>query len=103
VQRDERLLSCVCWGGRRFGFLIGLAEPLLIAAWGIILGFVAGHLAAWYIASRLHEASAIAIRPTFMIEELMVVGAVLLLSAVAGVIPAIASYRQDVETNLVPT
>jgi hypothetical protein len=64
---------------------------------------VAGHLVAWYIASRLHEASAIAIRPTFMIEELMVVGAALLLSAIAGLIPAIESYRQDVATNLAPT
>jgi hypothetical protein len=37
-----------------------------------------------------------------MIEELMVVGAVLFLSAVAGLIPAIESYRQDVATNLAP-
>ena len=81
---------------------IGPAEPLIIAAWGIILGFAAGHLAALSIAARLHEASAIAIMATCMIEELMVAGAVLLLAAVAGLIPAIASYRQDVATNLAP-
>ena len=32
----------------------------------------------------------------------MVVGAVLLLSAIAGLIPAIQSHRQDVATNLAP-
>ena len=101
-RRRETAILRALGAGRWSVFLIGLAEPLIIAVWGIILGFVAGHLAAWYIASRLHEASAIAIRPTFMIEELMVVGAVLLLSAVAGLIPAIASYRQDVTTNLGP-
>jgi hypothetical protein len=37
-----------------------------------------------------------------MVEELMVAGAVLLLSAAAGLLPAIESYRQDVATNLAP-
>jgi putative ABC transport system permease protein len=101
-RRRETAILRALGAGRWSVFLIGLAEPLIIAAWGIILGVVAGHSAAWYIASRLQEASAIAVRPTFMIEELMVVGAVLLLSAVAGLIPAIESYRQDVATHLAP-
>jgi hypothetical protein len=83
-------------------FVIGLAETLITTTWGTMLGFVTGHLAAWYMASRLHEASALAIRPAFMIEELVVVGAVLVLSAIAGLIPAVESYRQDVATNLAP-
>jgi putative ABC transport system permease protein len=102
-RRRETAILRALGAGRWSVFLIGLAEPLIIAALGIIVGFVAGHLAAWYIAARLHESSAIAIRPTVMIEELMVVGAVLLLSAGAGLIPAIESYRQDMATNLAPT
>jgi putative ABC transport system permease protein len=102
-RRRETAILRALGAGRWSVFVIGLAEPLITAAWGTMLGVVAGHLVAWYIASRLHEASAIAIRPTFMIEELMVVGAALLLSAIAGLIPAIESYRQDVATNLAPT
>jgi hypothetical protein len=55
-----------------------------------------------FLASRLHDASPITIRPTFMIEEHVVVGAVLLLSAVAGLIPATEAYPQDVATTLAP-
>ena len=99
-RRRETAILRALGAGRWSVFFIGLAEPLIIAAWGIILGCVAGHIAAWYVASRLHEASAIAIRPTFMLEELMVAGAVLLLSAVAGLIPAIESYQQDVAAHL---
>ena len=101
-RRRETAILRALGAGRWSVFVIGLAEPLITAAWGTMLGVVAGHVAAWSIASRLHDASAIAIRPTFMVEELMVAGAVLLLSAAAGLLPAIESYRQDVATNLAP-
>jgi putative ABC transport system permease protein len=101
-RRRETAILRALGAGRGSVFVIGLAEPLITAAWGTILGLIAGHMAALYVASHLHEASAIAIRPAFTIGEFMVVGAVLLLSAIAGLIPAIQSYRQDVATNLAP-
>jgi putative ABC transport system permease protein len=102
-RRRETAILRALGAGRWSVFVIGLAEPLITAAWGAMLGIVLGHLAAWSIASRLHDASAIAVRPRYVLEELMVVGAVLVLAAIAGLIPAIESYRQDVATNLAPT
>ena len=59
-----------------------------------------GHTTAWYIAWRVRDASAIVLRPTCVPAEFGVAGAVLLLAAVAGLLPAVRVYRQDVASNL---
>jgi hypothetical protein len=59
-----------------------------------------GHATAWYIAWRVHDASAIVLRPTCVPAEFGIAGAVLLLAAVAGLLPAVQVYRQDVASNL---
>jgi len=52
------------------------------------------------IAWKVHEASALAIRPGFVPAEWGVRAAVLLLAAAAGLLPAVQSYRQDVASHL---
>jgi hypothetical protein len=54
---------------------------------------------AWYIAWKMHEVSALAIRPGFVPAEWSMGAAVLLLAA-AGLLPAVQSYRQDVASHL---
>jgi len=60
---------------------------------------MSGHVMAWYIAWKMHEVSALAIRPGFVPAEWSMGAAVLLLAA-AGLLPAVQSYRQDVASHL---
>ena len=55
--------------GRWIAFTVGLAEALITALVGIALGVMSGHVMAWYIAWKVHEASALAIRLGFVPAE----------------------------------
>ena len=79
---------------------VGLAEALITALIGTVLGMAVGHATAWYIAWRVHDASAIVLRPTCVPAELSIAGAVLLLTAVAGLLLAAHVSRQDVVSHL---
>ena len=65
-----------------------------------MLGVMSGHVMAWYIAWKVHEASALAIRPGFVPAEWGMAAAVLLLAAAAGLLPALQAYRQEVASHL---
>ena len=99
-RRRETAILRALGAGRWSVFIVGLAEALITAIVGIVLGIVVGHITAWYIALQVHNASALAIRPTFVPTELSMAGAVLLLAAAAGLLPAVQSYRQEVASHL---
>jgi putative ABC transport system permease protein len=99
-RRRETAILRALGTGRWIVFTIGLAEALITALVGIVLGVMSGHVMAWYIAWKVHEASALAIRPGFVPGEWGIGAAVLLLAAAAGLLPAVQAYRQDVASHL---
>ena len=99
-RRRETAILRALGAGRWSVFATGLFEALATALMGALLGTGAGHLAAWVIAWQMRNASAIPIQPTFVPSEVLVGGAMLLLAAAAGLLPAIQSYQQDVATTL---
>jgi putative ABC transport system permease protein len=98
-QRETAILRAL-GTGRWIVFTIGLAEALITTFVGAVLGIMSGHVMAWYIAWQVHEASALAIRPGFVPAEWGMGAALLLLAVVAGLLPAVQSYRQDVASHL---
>jgi putative ABC transport system permease protein len=99
-RRRETAILRALGAGRWTVFTIGLAEALITGLVGIVLGVMSGHVMAWYVAWKVHEASALAIRPGFVPGEWGMGAAVLLLAAAAGLLPAVQSYRQDVASHL---
>jgi putative ABC transport system permease protein len=99
-RRRETAILRALGTGRWTVFTVGLAEALITALGGVVLGIMSGHVLAWYIAWKMHEASALAIRPGFVPAEWGIGAAVLLLAAAAGLLPAVQSYRQDVASHL---
>ncbi len=99
-RRRETAILRALGAGRWTVFTVGLAEALITGLVGVVLGVTSGHAMAWYIAWKVHEASALAIRPGFVPAEWGMGAAVLLLAAAAGLLPAIQSYRQEVASHL---
>jgi len=99
-RRRETAILRALGTGRWTVFTVGLAEALITACSGVVLGVMSGHVLAWYIAWKVQEASALAIRPGFVSAEWGVGAAVLLLAAAAGLLPAVQAYRQEVASHL---
>jgi putative ABC transport system permease protein len=99
-RRRETAILRALGAGRWIVFTVGLAEALSTSTAGIALGMMAGHMTAWYIAWKVQDASALAIRPGFVSTEWGMGAAVLLLAAAAGLLPAVQAYRQDVARHL---
>src|SRR5207245_120701 len=75
-QRETAILRAL-GAGRWSVCLVGLAEALLTSLVGTVLGMATAHVTAWYIAWRVHDASAIVLRPTCVPAELGIASAVL--------------------------
>jgi putative ABC transport system permease protein len=92
-------------GARRATVLsIVLMEAMTLCAFGVLGGLLLGHLLTAAAGSFLTARSGIpfspfAVRP----EELAVVAGVLLLGALAGVLPAFKAYRSDIADGLSPS
>jgi len=99
-RRRETAILRALGTGRWTVFTVGLAEALITACGGVVLGVMSGHVLAWYIAWKVQEASALTIRPGFVSAEWGVGAAVLLLAAAAGLLPAVQAYRQEVASHL---
>jgi putative ABC transport system permease protein len=99
-RRRETAILRALGTGRWTVFTVGLAEALITACSGVVLGVMSGHVLAWYIAWKVQEASALTIRPGFVSAEWGVGAAVLLLAAAAGLLPAVQAYRQEVASHL---
>ena len=98
-QRETAILRAL-GAGRWSVCSVGLAEALLTSLMDMVLGMATAHVTAWYIAWRVHDASAIVLRPTCVPAELGIAGAVLLSAATAGLLPAVQAYCQDVASSL---
>ena len=99
-RRRETAILRALGAGRWAMCLVGLVEALLTALMSVLLGMATAHVIAWYIARRIHDASAIVLHPVWVPAELGIAGAVLLLAAAAGLLPAVQAYHQDVASNL---
>jgi putative ABC transport system permease protein len=99
-RRRETAILRALGAGRWMVLTVGLAEVLITGLIGIVLGVMSGHMLAWYIAWKVHAASALAIRPGFVPGEWGIGATVLLLAAAAGLLPAVQSYRQEVASHL---
>ena len=86
---------------RIFGLV--LTESALIGLLGAVLGAVFSLIAAYIVSEALFNNLGLLIEPTFGAEWVLavVVGATLL-SAAAGLAPALAAYRTSVADNLKP-
>ena len=92
-------------GARRGSVLaIVLLEALALSGAGALLGFVLGHLVTAAAGAALSAragipTSPLAARP----EELGVLAGVLVLGALAGILPALQAYRSDIADGLSPS
>jgi predicted lysophospholipase L1 biosynthesis ABC-type transport system permease subunit len=83
-RRRETAILRALGAGRWMVFTVGLAEAFITGLVGVVLGVMSGHVMAWYIAWKVHAASALAIRPGFLPAEWGIGAAVLLLATAAG-------------------
>ena len=81
--------------------MIILCESLLIAVIGGVLGWVLAHVAIWFYSPSIEDQTGIQVGLFSMSEyELWVLPLVVILSLIAGLLPAFAAYRTDVGSNL---
>lgn len=98
-RRESAILRTLGASGG-FVFRVVLSESLLIGGSGTLLGVILGHGGAWLIADQLQGAGALPLEPGLVNAEFSVGGAMLALTLIAGLAPAIQLYRQNVVTNL---
>jgi len=92
-------------GARRATVLsIVMMEATALCAFGVAGGLVLGHLLTAVAGSFLTSRSGIPFSPfAVQPEELAVLAGVLLLGALAGVLPALKAYRSDIADGLSPS
>lgn len=101
-KRDIAVMRAL--GARRDTVLtIILLESLLTAVGGAVIGWFAAHLAMYAAGGYIEEHTGAQVSLlTVTRPELMVIPLVLLLAALAGLLPALVGYRTDVSKNLNP-
>ncbi len=101
-KRDIAVMRAL--GARRDTVLaIILLESLLIAVGGALIGWVLAHVAMYAAGGFIEERTGVQVGLlTVSRAELMVVPLVLVLAALAGLLPALVGYRTDVSKNLNP-
>ena len=82
--------------------MIVLAESMLIAFGGGLLGWVAGHGLAALFSPLVEQRTGIQIGFLSSITrvELTLVPGIVILATIAGIVPALAAYRTDVSRHL---
>jgi putative ABC transport system permease protein len=103
-ERRREIATMRALGARRVTILgIVLLESCAIAVIGGLAGIVAGHGAA-YLGAHLLAARGGPVTHPFALSALQPVtlGAVVVLGAVAGLLPAALAYRTEVAENLAP-
>jgi len=86
---------------RRTIFALVLGEATMLASAGGLLGLLLGHVLAAALRGWVASIAGLSLDPWGVRpEELLLVGAVVAIGAVAGVIPAWKAYRTDVASNL---
>lgn len=81
-----------------------VAESTTLAVLGGTAGVLLGHLLLFLLAEHLAEEARLLVDPLRVLpEELLLLGLVALVGALAGLLPALKAYRTDVARNLAPT
>jgi len=104
LERTREIATMRALGARRVTILaIVLLESCIVTLVGGCAGVVLGHGVAYAGAQLLAVRAGVTADP-FAIGalQLLVVAGVVLLGAVAGLLPALSAYRVDVEANLAP-
>lgn len=102
-RRREIAILRALGAGRRKVLGVIVTEATLLAFLGSLVGLLLGHLLLLGIADTLQEAAKLRIDAgQFLFEEPLVILAVTLFGALAGLVPAWKAYRTDVASNLAP-
>ena len=104
IERRREIATMRALGARRTTVLaIVLVESGTLAAIGGFGGILAGHAAAYLAATVLAQTSGLVIQPfRFDAVQPAVLAGVILLGALAGLLPALLAYRTEVAENLAP-
>ncbi len=102
-RRREIAIMRALGAHRRGVFMVIVGEALALGTAGAVVGMVFGHGLLWAAASRVEDMAGLRLDPTRVLpEELLAAAAVILVSALAGFVPAFKAYRTDVARNLAP-
>jgi len=104
LERKREIATMRALGARRATILsIVLLESCALAVIGGVAGIVGGHGAAYLGASLLASRGGLVTNlfPVSALEP-VVFGSVILLGALAGLLPAVLAYRTEVAENLAP-
>jgi putative ABC transport system permease protein len=103
LERRREIATMRALGARRTTVLgIVLVESCALAAAGGVGGILGGHAVAYLAGSLLARSGLVANPFLFNVLEPGVLGSVILLGALAGLLPAILAYRTEVAENLAP-
>ncbi len=102
-RRREIAIMRALGARRRTIFALLVTESALVALIGGVVGLLLGHIGMIAGAGVVQEQTGLLIeRFVFHPFEPLVLAAVVLLGAVAGLVPALKGYRTDVQENLAP-
>ena len=99
-RRDIAVMRAL---GARRGTVTGviLLESLLIATIGAVSGWLLAHGSIWFFSGEIEDRTGVQVGIlTTSSYEWYILPLVLLLAALAGILPAVSAYRTDVGTNL---
>jgi putative ABC transport system permease protein len=101
-RRDLALLRCL-GATRRTVFGLVLCESLFISTLGALLGLAVGHAIVALSSEYIRVETGLRFTSTYVSQaDLYVLPAVLVLGAVAGLLPSVQAYRLGVLRNLTP-
>jgi putative ABC transport system permease protein len=105
AERRRAIAIMRALGARRTTVLaIILLEAAALCLFGALAGVIVGHGLTAVAGAILSARSGVAISPmAFRPEELLVIVGVLVLGALAGVLPALKAYRTDIADGLSPS
>jgi len=101
-ERRVEIATLRAIGARRKTiFALVLGEATMLAAAGGLLGLLLGHVLTWALSSRVAALAGLSLDPWgIRPSELILVVAVVMVGAAAGILPAWNAYRTDVASNL---
>ena len=104
-ERRRAIAIMRALGARRTTVLaIILLEAATLCLFGALAGLAAGHLLTAVAGAALSARSGVAISAfAFRFEEAAVIAGVMALGALAGILPALKAYRNDIADGLSPS
>ena len=102
-RRREIAILRAIGARRRFVVAAIVGESTALAFIGGVFGVLMAHLAMFLARDKIIEIAGLAVEPSrFLPIELLLVAAVTVVGALAGLIPALKAYNTDVARNLAP-